>query len=218
MRERYLIDHSGRLSLRKISSRKLEKHYLRSPEPVYVYRKSHWNGIYFQRSQTDPRMALRKYRRSGRKAYVYIRIPEEEKKSIVVAIHAYFQKIGEYQQSPFPEIAGLYNLPVKYADVDRISSETEIKTVKGSYSHEWANALVSAVLSDLQDHGYRIWRMAESIEDVFSDDAYFSEIDRDKQYGNKLGAGWARKKTRMFLSLDDLLKQLRADMEDEENE
>ena len=68
----YTVDSIGRVSLRNVSQKTLDKYYFRSPSKVYVYRKAR----YVYDPLTDKFYwvgAKRANRRSGRKAYLYIR-------------------------------------------------------------------------------------------------------------------------------------------------
>lgn len=217
----YIADRRGRVSLRSVSMENYQKYYRGNQiYHGYVYR-SFFNGIFFSRSQTDPRPAPARLRRSHYKAYVYpARQQPEPEKFVAVSVHMHYSKHGEYQQSPFSIVSGIYNLPVRYADLKMIRNEMPAgEIIKGSYTDEWGNALVSVVLNYLRGVGWNMWRVPdETIESVFEDRDYFDELISEKEYGNKLGAGWARKKTRLFLTLDELLNQLNDDMESGSNE
>ena len=160
--KRYLVDYLGRVSLRKISKKSLDKYYFRSPTKVYVYRKARFTYNPLENT-FDWEKAKRINRRSGRKQYLWIRTEPSIKtiSAIPITVSCFFCWYqGSCQSSPFPAIDDVF-----YVDA-RVQNEDFGHYDFGTYEENWKNGLLSDILHGIQYNGvkrmydgrWRMWR------------------------------------------------------------
>ena len=123
----YIVDSIGRVSLRNVSWETLDKYYSRSANKEYVYRKA--------RYAYDPLMdkfrwvgAKRVNRRSGRKAYLWVR-NKQEMMEVVVQGNAVRKETNETGKDVYFE----GYIPAEYSEeevVNRIMEELQNERIK----------------------------------------------------------------------------------------
>jgi hypothetical protein len=158
----YTVDSIGRVSLRNVSKKTLDKYYFRTQEKYYVYKKARFaydplnNTFGFEG-------AKRKNRRSGRKQYLWVRAEPSKKTVLAIAVtiacnFCWYQ--GSCQESPFPIVDETFYVSAK------VMNEQFGNYDFGTYEENWKNGLLSDVLHGLQYNGikrmydgrWRMWR------------------------------------------------------------
>ena len=128
----YTVDSIGRISLRNVSQKTLDKYYFRAPSKVYVYRKARYvyNPLEGKFSWVG---AKRANRRSGRKAYLYIRSepsrPPEPLMEVVVQGNAVRKETNETGKDVYFE----GYIPAEYTEeevVNRVMEELQNERIK----------------------------------------------------------------------------------------
>lgn len=159
---KYLVDFTGRVFLRNVSKKTLNKYYFRSTEKVYVYRKARFTYDPLENT-FNWEHAKRANRRSGRKQYLWIRSESSIKTVSAVAVavscsFCWYQ--GSCSSSPFPTIDETF-----YVDAG-VQNEDFGNYDFGTYHENWKNGLLSDVLHGIQYNGvkrmydgrWRMWR------------------------------------------------------------
>ena len=133
----YAVDSIGRVSLRNVSRKTLDKYYFRTQEKYYIYKKARFaydplnNTFGFEG-------AKRKNRRSGRKQYLWVRAEPSRKK-----------EIGKYH-----EVVVQGNV----VSMDRTETGNNVYLegyVKGNVGEE---QIANSVFAQLDMAGYRLFR------------------------------------------------------------
>ena len=123
----YTVDSIGRVSLRNVKQKTLDKYYSRSPFKEYVYRKAR----YAYDPLTDKFSwvgAKRVNRRSGRKAYLWVR-NKQEMMEVVVHGNAVRKETNETGKDVYFE----GYIPAEYTEeevVNKIMEELQTERIK----------------------------------------------------------------------------------------
>lgn len=160
--KKYLVDFTGRVSLRNVSKKTLDKYYFRSTEKVYIYRKARFTYDPLENT-FNWEHAKRTNRRSGRKQYLWIRSEPSVKtvSAVAVTVSCFFCWYqGNCSSSPFPAIDGVFYVDAGVQDEDFGNYDF------GTYHENWKNGLLSDVLHGIQYNGvkrmydgrWRMWR------------------------------------------------------------
>lgn len=177
----YAKDKTGRVSLRKISRKTLDKEYLRTPEKMYVYKKANLiydpllNDFYWQG-------AKRKNRRSGRKAYIYVRMRDPlEKGHEVFGIDSMILSKEKKHDDPTDygtEVHVYFSLTPGFKNIHYRNFDF------GNYEESWKVGLLSDVLheimynpgKDLRKGRWHMWRIPDP---AYPDKAWVKNIKTD---------------------------------------
>ena len=160
--KRFLVDSSGRVALRNVSQRTLDKEYIYAGR-YYVYRKARFE-LNSETYKWEWIGAKRKNRRFGHKAAIYVRAEPSTGRAIPVRFDTYFYPADQKDQpSPFPELHETFWVTTKakkwiyeYHDF-------------GGYDEEWRVGLLSDILhavmynrgKDMTEGKWKLWRIPE---------------------------------------------------------
>lgn len=117
---KYLVNYDGVVSYRNVSEKTLKNHYFRSLSQVYVYR----NAKYVYDPLTDTfswQDAKRANRRSGRKAYLWIRSESSVKNVQEIAIYGRMVNAYNHNEYVDVEFSGIVRGNISYNEINAIA-------------------------------------------------------------------------------------------------
>jgi len=187
-------------STNRVTTVNIKKKNLKNYQEIYygyVYRKSEFNGAYFQRSKWDERPALSKYRRSHHKSKLYVK-----KTTPVIPVRLFFGFAwGKTSvSSPEPVMDKEYYLSASVKNRE-FNLDGDQMIVDPKYD-EWQNEILSYIHMNITSlyrftHriGWRIW--------------YLPGFGRDK-----IEIGKPVSKNKKGMKLRDLIIRILRDMEE----